>query len=224
MCVSVWSVTGRGVSLRSWQMSLPAGLPSSSLWELWSPRWKQEQSQLSHERCPLPHSNRASWGSAPCQLQGGPLPPPLALFLLLLLCLWVTVIYLILATGETGFSRMRLNLSVWSHLHRVSTAAPVCEWEGVKRGESFGRARRACVCGVRGGQEARLVTCHHMSTPKSTLPPFHTNHTCMSKWLPFYVKMTGFLLMCGNASGKTEVCLAFLSTVYICRWLVSACL
>lgn len=36
----------------------------------------------------------------------------------------------------------------------------------------------------------------------------------------FDVKMTVFLPMCDNVSKKTEVCLAFLLTVYICRWLV----
>lgn len=54
----------------------------------------------------------------------------------------------------------------------------------MRRGEErrvLWESTESCVCGVRGGQEARLVTCHHMSTPKSTLPPFHTNDTCMSK-------------------------------------------
>lgn len=93
-------------------------------------------------------------------------------------------------------------------------------------GEESPLAEGICACCERENKQAgrsHVITCLSTHSKTSSLSFIQTTLSCPSD-CHFDVKMTVCLLMCGNASGRTEECLAFLSTASVCRWLVSMCL
>lgn len=193
---------------------------------------KQEHSQLCRVSAPvLQPELREEWLPPSFRVIPGPSFSPM---FQLLLSPWAAIIYWVLVTKETVSSDMFLSLSVWSSFHRLcvhAMAKSVSEkWWGEKK-SAIGDCWKKALVYVCEGEEwaVRLVTYDPITCPcieKFPLSLIHEPTLIYPNDGHFYVKMTVFLLMCGNVSKKkkTGVCLAFLLTAYICRWLASVCL